>query len=85
MKKFIPYILAYLVIATGTLIPPYIAHQHLMSAQPPHSSIQPAPLGDIVIWVVRHYALDAVAFSAFVGLVIFFKRKFHASVTNNAA
>jgi hypothetical protein len=114
MKTLIPYILAYLIVATCTAVYPQI-YRHFVSHAPvmlPHSSVsvvlnpgmtqaeldaklqqvglseaqphiittvRPAPLLSLVV----HYVFDAVVFSAFVGLVILFRRAFQADVPNH--
>jgi hypothetical protein len=114
MKKLIPYILAYFIVATCTAIYPHI-YRHFVNHAPvvsPHTSVavvlnsgmsqaeldaklqqvglsearphvvttvRPAPLFSLVV----HYFFDAVVFSAFAGLVILFRRAFHADVPNN--
>ena len=115
MKKLIPYILAYLIVATCTAAYPHIS-RHFVSHEPvilPYSSVavalnpgmsqaeldaklqqvglseaqphvvttvRPAPLLSLVV----HYFFDAVMLSAFVGLVVWFRRIFHADIPDQA-
>jgi hypothetical protein len=114
MKKLIPYIISYLIVATATAVYPRI-YRHFASQAPytfPHGSVavvlnpgmtqaeldaklqqvglseavphivttvRPAPLLSLVV----HYVFDAVVFSAFVGLVILFRRAFQADAPNH--
>jgi hypothetical protein len=111
MKKLIPYIISYIIIATATAVYPRI-YWHFASYPPsvePHNSVaiilnpgisqdelatklkqvglsefdpykdkaplqpsRPSPIYSLV----HHYVFDAVMLSAFVGLVILFRRIF---------
>ncbi|MGC9942948.1 MAG: hypothetical protein ABSE48_14040 [Verrucomicrobiota bacterium] len=119
MKKLIPYILAYLIVASGTALYPHVFRHFVRTAPvpfPPNAvavvlnpglshqefvarlqqvglseahpltspgatvTIRPAPLLSLAV----HFVFDAVMLSVFVGLVVWFRRIFHADIPDQA-